>query len=145
MAMESFNTYDLQNCKCVLIDEEGKKLNLRIRDAEMSSEFGGPLEVKIRCQYLWKDNVDEDCITQKDPTPETSTTKKDKRLKVRKVIFNPPATIVLWEDGTKTVVKCDERDKYNASHGLALCFMKKALGNTSRALNDVLHKELTVG
>lgn len=58
------------------------------------------------------------------------------------VIFNPPATIVLWSDGTKTVVRCGERDKYDKEKGLALCFMKKALGNTSRALNDVLHAEI---
>ena len=27
---------------------------------------------------------------------------------IKKVIFNPPATIVFWEDGSKTVVKCRE-------------------------------------
>lgn len=57
----------------------------------------------------------------------------------KQVIFNKPATIVLWQDGTKTVVKCDERDEYDPKYGMALCFMKKALGNRSRALNDVLH------
>lgn len=30
------------------------------------------------------------------------------KLKVDKVIYNPPATIVFWNDGTKTVVKCQE-------------------------------------
>lgn len=63
-------------------------------------------------------------------------------LEVEKVVYNPPATVVLWKDGTKTVVKCDSRDVYDKRTGLALCFMKKALGNKSRALNDVLHKEL---
>ena len=57
----------------------------------------------------------------------------------KRVIFAPPATIVYWKDGTRTVVKCDERDVYDAKTGLALCYMKKALGNTSRALNDTLH------
>jgi hypothetical protein len=66
-------------------------------------------------------------------------------LAYKKVIFNPPATIVLWKDGSKTVVKCDERDTYDARTGLALCFMKKALGNKSRAVNDILHKELVDG
>ena len=27
---------------------------------------------------------------------------------IKNVIFNPPATIVFWEDGSKTVVKCQE-------------------------------------
>lgn len=48
---------------------------------------------------------------------------------IKKVIFNKPATIVYWEDGTKTVVKCGKDDTYSEETGLALCFMKKALGN----------------
>ena len=64
------------------------------------------------------------------------------KLRYKRVVFNPPATIVLWEDGTKTVVKCGENDVYDPEKGLALCFMKKALGNTSRALNDILHAEI---
>lgn len=55
-----------------------------------------------------------------------------------RVIFNPPATIAIWKDGSKTVVKCDEKDEYDPMYGLALCYMKKALGNTSRGLNDAL-------
>ncbi len=46
-----------------------------------------------------------------------------------KVIFNNPATIVIWSDGTKTVVKCDPKDTYSKEAGLALCYMKKVLGN----------------
>ena len=42
-----------------------------------------------------------------------------------KVIFNDPATIVFWKDGTKTVVKCMEGDIYNPEVGLAMCFCKK--------------------
>ena len=66
---------------------------------------------------------------------------KPKYFAYKKVIFNPPATIVLWEDGQKTVVKCSENDEYDYEKGLALCFMKRALGNTSGDLNKVLHKE----
>lgn len=61
-------------------------------------------------------------------------------LNAKRVIFNPPATIVLWEDGTKTVVKCDKDDVFDEMKGLALCYMKKALGNTSRELNNALRK-----
>ena len=55
-------------------------------------------------------------------------------------IFNSPATICYWTDGTKTVVKCQEGDEYSPEAGLALCYMKKVLGNTSRDLNKELHK-----
>lgn len=54
------------------------------------------------------------------------------------VIFNDPATIVFWSDDTKTVVKCQEGDTYNPEAGLAMCYMKKALGNSSRAFNNAL-------
>lgn len=50
-------------------------------------------------------------------------------IKPTKVIFNGPATIVLWDDGTKTVVKCTERETFDYEKGVALCYMKKLLGN----------------
>ena len=58
---------------------------------------------------------------------------------IKKVHFNNPATVVMWEDGTKTVVKCQPGDEYDAEKGLAMCFMKKILGNKSN-FNNVLNK-----
>lgn len=48
--------------------------------------------------------------------------------KIKNVIFNDPATIVYWEDSTKTVVKC-EKEKYDPEKGLAMAIAKKAMGN----------------
>ena len=48
---------------------------------------------------------------------------------IKKVIFNDPATIVLWEDGTKTVVKCSLGDTYSEWSGLAFCICKKLMGD----------------
>lgn len=47
---------------------------------------------------------------------------------IKKVIFNDPATIVLWNDGTKTVVKADN-EPYDPEKGLAMAISKKVLGN----------------
>lgn len=58
---------------------------------------------------------------------------------IKNVIYNPPATIVIWEDGMKTVVKCNESDKYSKETGLLMCIAKKAFGNTGR-FNDILEK-----
>lgn len=58
-----------------------------------------------------------------------------------KVIFHDPATIVFWNDGTKTVVKCQPGDAYNKEIGLALCFSKKMLGNKSN-FNNIFKKYL---
>lgn len=48
---------------------------------------------------------------------------------IQNVIFNDPATIVLWNDGTKTVVKRGKNDTYDPEKGLAMAISKKALGN----------------
>lgn len=51
---------------------------------------------------------------------------------IRKVIFNDPATIVFWSDGTKTVVKCGPEDDYDMEKGLAMAIVKKMAGNDNR-------------
>lgn len=58
---------------------------------------------------------------------------------IKDVIFNKPATIILWNDGTKTVVKCQDGDEYSEELGLAMCIAKKALGNKGN-FNDVFKK-----
>lgn len=53
-------------------------------------------------------------------------------VSIRKVIFNDPATVVLWSDGTKTVVKCGPEDTYDMEKGLAMAIVKKMAGNDNR-------------
>lgn len=55
---------------------------------------------------------------------------------VKNVIFNEPATIVFWEDGSKTVVKCQDGDIYDPEKGLAMAISKKALGNEGNYCNE---------
>ena len=47
---------------------------------------------------------------------------------IKNVIFNDPATIVFWNDGTKTVVKA-ENETFDPEKGLAMAIAKKSLGN----------------
>ena len=58
-----------------------------------------------------------------------------------KVIFNDPATIILWKDGTKTVVKCQEGDVYSKRLGLLNCIAKRHFGDTGK-YNDYLNEVL---
>lgn len=58
---------------------------------------------------------------------------------IQKVIFNDPATVVIWKDGTKTVVKCQPGDTYDKEKGLALCISKKVLGNKGN-FNEIFKK-----
>ena len=53
---------------------------------------------------------------------------------IKKVIFNNPATIVFWSDGSKTVVKA-HNDDYDPEKGLAMAIAKKALGNEGNYYN----------
>ena len=48
---------------------------------------------------------------------------------IKDVIFNPPATIIVWNDGTKSVVKCQNGEPFDAEKGFALAYLKKLLGN----------------
>ncbi len=47
---------------------------------------------------------------------------------IKKVIFNNPATIIIWEDNTKTVVKLMDGDCWDPEKGFIMAYMKKLLG-----------------
>lgn len=51
---------------------------------------------------------------------------------ISKVIFNPPCTIVLWSDKTKTIVRCQGGDVFDPEKGLAMAIAKKMFGNTGK-------------
>ena len=53
-------------------------------------------------------------------------------------MYKPPATIVFWNDGTKTVAVCEKGDVYNKELGFALCVLKKKYGN--KKVHDMLDK-----
>lgn len=55
--------------------------------------------------------------------------------KIKKVIFNDPATIILWNDNTKTVVKAEE-ETFDPEKGMAIAIAKKALGNQGKYYNE---------
>ena len=56
---------------------------------------------------------------------------------IKDVIHNDPATIVLWQDGSKTVVKCQKGDTYDPEKGLAMCIIKKICGNKGNYNNEI--------
>lgn len=60
--------------------------------------------------------------------------------KIKKVIFNPPATIIFWQDDTKTVVKA-VNEPYDPEKGLAMAISKKAFGN-NQSYYSIFEKNL---
>ena len=54
---------------------------------------------------------------------------------IDKVVFNDPATIIMWKDGTKTIVKAQDGEIYDPEKGMALAIAKKFLGNKGNYYN----------
>lgn len=60
---------------------------------------------------------------------------------IHKVVFNEAkrTTVVVWNDGSHTSVKCSPNDTFDREKGLALCYMKKFFDNRS-CFNETLKK-----
>lgn len=65
----------------------------------------------------------------------------NKDYSIKRVIFKDPLTIVLWNNGDKTIVKCQEGDIYDPEKGLAMAICKYVYGNKSR-YNEIFKKWL---
>lgn len=61
----------------------------------------------------------------------------------KKVIFSGPATTILWKDGTKTTVKCSSEDVWDDDVGIAMCYLKKMLGNKGN-FNNIFREAMKV-
>lgn len=65
-------------------------------------------------------------------------------LQINRIIINAPATIVFWNDGTKTVVKISEDDlhdgKYDIYAGVSYAIAKKLFGSNSAFKREVDRK-----
>lgn len=57
----------------------------------------------------------------------------EKNVYITKVLYNNPATIVFWSDGTQTRNICPKDTKYNSDTGLAFCVLKKLMGSSEMA------------
>lgn len=76
------------------------------------------------------DDCDECNSDDEDEEPE---------LDFERIEFHDPATIVFWNDGTKTVVKTRHGDKFDKEKGLAMAIAKRVMGNTNKYY-DVFEK-----
>lgn len=56
---------------------------------------------------------------------------------IKDVIFAPPATIVYWSDGSKTVVRCSEKDVFDPEKGLAMAIAKRCGGNKGSYYKEI--------
>ena len=50
------------------------------------------------------------------------------RFRIKDILFNGPATVVIWMDGTKTVVKLQNDEVYDQEKAIAMAISRRALG-----------------
>lgn len=113
----------------------------------------------LNCKYYISNSISSStclhCVNQNNYEPRKRTSYEDmwrslafetflpmkKRLdvdvRIKDVVFNDPATIVFWSDGTKTVVKTQNNETFDPEKGLAMAISKKALGNKGNYFNEI--------
>ena len=135
---------------CTLVTKNGTKIVVNIDSIEFSgdgfSKFEGCIMgVKTtEPKVSYKDYYQKDFELQRNlyrailnSTYGTKAFKTNYIPEIKNVIFNDPATIVFWEDGTKTVVKCQDGDEFDPEKGLAMAIVKKAYGNKGSYCNKL--------
>ena len=104
---------ELRDIKGLEIEQHGgwnKDVELRIRACSMKT-------IPVTPSGFIKDKESEKPKSYKE------------KIKPKKTIFNGPATTIIWTDGTKTTVKCQEGDSFEAETGIAMCYLKRLFGN----------------
>lgn len=96
--------YDTQRYKCYAMNEDGR--------------YGGEL---IQFEMFTTEET-LGCMLGKSP-----------KVYITKVLYNNPATIVFWSDGTQTRNVCPKNTLYNPDSGLAFCVLKKFMGGNEMA------------
>lgn len=63
-------------------------------------------------------------------------------LAFEKIIFNDPATIVIWADGTRTVVKACKEDKFDKGVGLKTALLQRVFGKEiDKEINKIVDED----
>lgn len=73
----------------------------------------------------------------KDLTDRLNDKERITNVIIKDVIFNPPATIVFWTDGTKTVVKTQNNEPFDPEKGLTMAYFKKMHGNKGHYFEEI--------
>lgn len=55
---------------------------------------------------------------------------KNTKPEIEQIIYSPPATIIKWADGDKTVVKTSANDEYDPVFGVLMAYFQKHSGKT---------------
>ena len=122
--IDSLN-YKIFDIEVTISTKELNTITLRKKDINLRKKDEGRNEMPVKRKST------SSCVYYA-----ATTAKSISAPSIKKVIFNYPATIVLWSDGSKTVVKCQDGDIYDPEKGLAMAISKKALGNKGNYCNE---------
>lgn len=144
------------NFDCTLIMKNGTKIPVTIDYIETTAadtfpkfegHVTGTAKVSYRSLYDIRNDAEVPINIYRNILNSTYGMSSSRIPEIKNVIFNNPATIVFWEDGTKTVVKCQDGDEFDPEKGLAMAIAKKAYGNKGNYCNKMkkwLSKEESV-
>ena len=135
---------------CTLITKNGAKIVVNIDSIEFSGDVFPKFEGRIMSIKTAEPKLSYEDYCKKDVELTrnlyrtilnsmygTKAFKTNYIPEIKNVIFNDPATIVFWDDGTKTVVKCQPGDSFDPEKGLAMAITKKAYGNKGSYCNQL--------
>lgn len=133
------------NFDCTLIMKNGTKIPVTIDYIETTVDtfpkfeghVTGTAKVSYRSLYDIRNDAEVPRNIYRDLLNSTYGIGSLRIPEIKNVIFNDPATIVFWEDGTKTVVKCQDGDEFDPEKGLAMAIVKKAYGNKGSYCNKM--------
>ena len=133
------------NFDCTLIMKNGTKIPVTIDYIEATEDtfpkfeghITGTARVSYRSLYDIRNDDEVPRNIYRNILNSTYGMSSSRIPEIKNVIFNDPATIVFWEDGTKTVVKCQDGDKFDPEKGLAMAIAKKAYGNKGSYCNKL--------
>lgn len=115
-------------------------------DGQPTEVFSTDLEDELKSRLETHDNsldlmyISSNCLSNlstEDNCALNLSTEPGVHFAIEKVIFNDPATIVLWEDGSKTVVKVQDGDTFDKEKGLAMALLKKIFGNNGSYYKEI--------
>jgi hypothetical protein len=99
----------------VIFEKEEK--DMRKNCITVEEVYNGMTDAQLKvCQFMVEDASKN---VKKTFTPDS----------IKKVIYNDPATIIFWSDGTKTIVKCMEDEDYDPEKGFMAAVTKKVFGD----------------
>lgn len=100
-------------------DFDGDAMRYCLRDAA--------IQAAIQTESMWRRKSFEE------------ETMKARMPEITNIEFRDPATIVFWSDGTKTVVRCQNGEKYDPEKGMAMAICRKVYGNERDYYHLFLH------